>query len=135
VEGFRHGKRLGLMIRNENTDPLYTTDFMRALFEKEGGNLFDVRQAILGHLQQGGDPTPFDRIQATRLAAKGIEYLSDMEGDPTPPAALIGLQAGQVRIHNLEDLPRLADMALGRPKSQWWLELRPIARILAQPGP
>jgi 6-phosphofructokinase 1 len=135
VEGFQHGKRLGLMIRNENTDPLYTTDFMRALFEKEGGKLFDVRQAILGHLQQGGDPTPFDRIQATRLAAKGVEYLAEVGGKPSPPAAMIGLQSGQVRIHNLEDLPRMADMELERPKDQWWLALRPVARILAQPGP
>jgi 6-phosphofructokinase 1 len=135
VEGFTHGKRLGLLIRNENTDPLYTTDFMRALFEKEGGALFDVRQAILGHLQQGGDPTPFDRIQATRLAAKGIEYLVEEGGKPSPAGALVGLQAGQVQIYNLEDLPRMVDMDLQRPKSQWWLELRPIARILAQPGP
>ena len=39
-----------------------------ALFEREGGDLFDVREAVLGHVQQGGNPSPFDRIQATRLA-------------------------------------------------------------------
>jgi 6-phosphofructokinase len=38
------------------------------LFEEEGTDLFDVRPAILGHLQQGGNPSPFDRIQATRFA-------------------------------------------------------------------
>ena len=48
---------------------------MCALFEQEGGELFDVRQAILGHLQQGGDPSPFDRILATRMAAASVEYL------------------------------------------------------------
>jgi 6-phosphofructokinase 1 len=135
VEGFQHGKRLGLMIRNENTDPLYTTDFMRALFEKEGGQLFDVRQAILGHLQQGGDPSPFDRIQATRLAAKCIEYLAEEGGKPSPPGAFVGLHAGRVEIHDLQDLPRMVEMELQRPKTQWWLDLRPIAKILAQPGP
>jgi 6-phosphofructokinase 1 len=135
VEGFKHGKRLGLMIRNENTDPLYTTDFMRALFEKEGAELFDVRQAILGHLQQGGDPTPFDRIQATRLAARGIQYLIEAAASPSPPGAFVGLQAGRVEIHDLQDLPRMADMELERPKTQWWLELRPIATIMARPGP
>jgi 6-phosphofructokinase len=62
-DGFRHGKRLGLLIRNEDANPFYTTAFMCALFEQEGGDLFDVRQAILGHLQQGGDPSPFDRIE------------------------------------------------------------------------
>jgi 6-phosphofructokinase 1 len=135
VQGFAHGKRLGLLIRNENTDPLYTTAFMRALFEKEGGDLFDVRQAILGHLQQGGDPTPFDRIQATRLAARCIDHLTQESGNASRPSALAGLRAGHVVFTDLEDLPRLADRRVRRPKEQWWLNLRYIATIMAQPGP
>jgi len=135
VEGFEHGKRLGLMIRNEHTDPLYTTDFMCALFEKEGGELFDVRQAILGHMQQGGNPTPFDRIQATRLVAKCIDYLIMEAGNRPPAAAAIGLQGGQVKFTPLEDLPRLIEPDARRPKEQWWLNLRSIAAIMAQPGP
>jgi 6-phosphofructokinase 1 len=134
VEGFEHGKRLGLMIRNENADLFYTTDFMCALFEKEGRDLFDVRKAILGHIQQGGNPSPFDRIQATRLAAKGVEYLIREAGNPSPAAALIGLQGGRVEFTKLEDLPRLVEKGFQRPKEQWWLDLRPIARIMAQPG-
>jgi len=135
MEGFRHGKRLGLVIRNEHADPLYTTDFMRALFEKEGGELFDVRQAILGHMQQGGNPSPFDRIQAIRLAAKCIEFLTEAASKDPPAAVAIGLQGGQVQFTDLENLPRLADKEFRRPKEQWWLELQPIARIMAQPGP
>jgi 6-phosphofructokinase 1 len=135
TEGFAHEKRLGLMIRNENADPFYTTDFMRSLFEKEGGDLFDVRQAILGHVQQGGNPSPFDRIQATRLAAKCIEFLIDEAGTMPPRAVAIGLQGGRVEFTNLEDLPRLVERGYRRPKEQWWLELRPIARLMAQPKP
>jgi 6-phosphofructokinase 1 len=135
VEGFSHGKRLGLMIRNENTDPLYSTDFMCALFEKEGGELFDVRQAILGHVQQGGNPSPFDRIQATRLAVACIDFLASQADEPEPQGAFIGLQGGQVQFTSLRDLPRLIDGQAKRPKEQWWLELRPIARIMAQPTP
>jgi 6-phosphofructokinase 1 len=135
IEGFEHGKRLGLMIRNENTDPLYSTGFMRALFEKEGGALFDVRQSILGHIQQGGDPSPFDRIQATRLAAKCIEFLDREAVQASPAAAAIGLHGGRVEFTNLEDLPRVTEKGFRRPRDQWWLELRPVARIMAQPGP
>jgi 6-phosphofructokinase 1 len=135
VEGFAHGKRLGLMIRNENVDPLYTTEFMSALFEKEGGELFDVRQAILGHVQQGGNPSPFDRIQATRLATDCIDFLIE-EGDKrSPRVAAIGLQEGRVEFTGLEDLPRLVEKGVQRPREQWWLEIRPIAKIMAQPGP
>ncbi|MDX9952982.1 MAG: 6-phosphofructokinase [Anaerolineae bacterium] len=133
-EGFRQGKRLGLVIRNENANPSYTTDVICALFGEEGRDVFDVRQNILGHLQQGGDPTPFDRIQATRLAARCIEYLIAEAEKSEPAGVFIGLQSGKVTFTDLEDLPRLADAALQRPKTQKWLDLRPIAKIMSLPG-
>jgi 6-phosphofructokinase 1 len=132
---FRSGKRLGLMIRNEYANPIYTTSFMEALFEEEGGNLFDVRQAILGHLQEGGDPSPFDRIQATRLASACIDYLINQSESQSTEAAFIGWQKGKLVLNNFEDFTRMVDMQYQRPKNQWWLELQPIARLLAQSGP
>jgi 6-phosphofructokinase 1 len=133
--GFRSGKRVGLMIRNEMANPCYDTTFMVSLFEEEGGNLFDVRQAILGHLQQGGDPSPFDRILATRLAKRCVERLIDEAEAGTDAALAIGLNDGNVEFSELEALRRQVDSGFQRPKSQWWMDLRPIARILAQPGP
>ncbi|MBK8020202.1 MAG: 6-phosphofructokinase [Chloroflexi bacterium] len=135
VSGFGQGKRLGLMIRNENANPVYNSNFMAALFEQEGGGLFDVRETILGHVQQGGDPSPFDRIQATRLAGKCIEYLIENAPSKTPMSAFIGIEAGGIQIHNIEDFPRLVDQTYQRPKQQWWLNLQPIAKVLAQPAP
>jgi 6-phosphofructokinase 1 len=135
VNGFKHGKRLGLMIRNEHANAVYNSAFMAALFEEEGGELFDVRQTILGHVQQGGDPSPFDRIQATRLAVKCIEFLIDNAQTEAPMNGFIGLEAGGIQIRNIEDIPRLIDTKYQRPKDQWWLELRPIAKLLAQYAP
>jgi 6-phosphofructokinase 1 len=135
ITGFKHGKRLGLMIRNENCSTIYNSAFMSALFEEEGGDLFDVRQTILGHVQQGGDPSPFDRIQSTRLAARCIDFLIEKVQDGYPSSAFIGLEAGGIQLHDLEELPRLMDEEHQRPKKQWWLDLRPIAKVLAQPGP
>jgi 6-phosphofructokinase 1 len=130
--GFKNGKRLGLLIRNESVNPVYTSDFMAALFEEEGGSLFDVRQTILGHVQQGGDPSPFDRIQATQLASRCINFLIEKAQAGSPDSAFIGLEAGGIQIHDLEEMPRLMDAAHQRPKQQWWLNLRPIARVLAK---
>ena len=135
VEGFRKGKRLGLVVRTEDANPLYTTSFMCALFKQEGGDLFDVRQAILGHLQQGGDPSPFDRILATRFADECVEYLVREAVSDSPSAAFIGVQEGKVTVTPIEELPRLMDMKNERPRDQWWRALEPIARLLAQPGP
>lgn len=135
VTGFKQGKRVGLMIRNEHANEIYTTDFMRALFEEEGGDLFDVRQAILGHLQQGGNPTPYDRILATRLASDCIDYLEDHVAQDQRDSSFIGLVGGEFELTSMEDLPRMVDSKYGRPKEQWWMDLRPIVRLLAQPGP
>ncbi len=135
VRGFREGKRLGLIIRNEDANPTYDTIFMSALFEEESGGAFAVRESILGHLQQGGDPSPFDRIQATKLGRRCVGFLIEEATEHRSAAAFIGMVAGKVRFHQIEDLPRMMDEANRRPKTQWWLGLRTIANALARSGP
>ena len=135
-EGFRHGKRVGLMIRSENANQLYSTSFLAALFEEEGGDLFDVRMAVLGHLQQGGDPTPYDRIMATRLASDAITFIEQECGDPKDEAeaVCIGMVDDVLTYTPLYTVPRIFDEEFQRPKKQWWMRLRPLARMLAQPS-
>jgi 6-phosphofructokinase 1 len=133
-EGFARGKRLGLVIRSEHADPVYTTGFIKALFEREGRDLFDVREAILGHVQQGGDPSPFDRIQATRLASKSVEYLIEQAQVEPRTSAMIGLQKGKVRFTPLSGFPDLIEPGVHRPLEQGWMALRPLARVMARPG-
>lgn len=135
VTGFNQGKRLGLMIRNESAHPVYTTDFMVRLFEVEGKELFDVRQAILGHQQQGGNPSPFDRIQGVRLAVQSVDFLLNEIGQKEPRQVFIGSEGGKIQFTGMEDYQRLEDTDFGRPKKQWWMDLRPVVRVLAQPGP
>ena len=131
---FEHGKRLGLIIRNEYANTFYSTEFMVSLFEEEGGNVFDVRQAILGHLQRGGDPSPLDRILATQLATQCVEYLISEASTGSEACSFIGRHEGRTQILEMQDLPRMTDLKLQRPKTQWWLALRTIARLMAQSG-
>jgi 6-phosphofructokinase 1 len=133
TEDFRRGKRLGLVIRSERADHLYTTAFIQAVFQKEGGGLFEVRQTVLGHVQQGGDPSPFDRIQATRLVARALEFLDDQAGRPAPGSAMMGVQEGHVRFTPLGRLPDLVDAGAQRPANQPWLALRSLAAVMARP--
>ncbi len=134
-ESFQLGQRLGLIIRSENANDTYTTNFVSSLFQEEGAGLFTVRQAILGHLQQGGNPMPFDRILATRFASQCLDFLEAQVGEEEPEGSCIGLVKGKLTFTDLQDVPRLVDAAHGRPKEQWWLDLRPIARIMAQSAP
>jgi 6-phosphofructokinase 1 len=133
--GFQHGKRLGLMIRNEDAHAVYSTNVLCAVFEAESNELFEVRQSILGHIQQGGDPSPFDRIQATRFAARCIDFLIEQAQQPEPAGSFIGIEAGGITLHSLEELPKLVDKDNQRPKQQWWMDLRPIAKLMSQPMP
>jgi 6-phosphofructokinase 1 len=133
--GFNLGKRLGLVIRNEYANPIYSTNFICSLFEEEGREVFDVRPAILGHLQQGGDPSPFDRIQATRLARLCLGQLIEQCNKSDTSACFIGLQNGKFIFHDMRDFDRMADLKLQRPREQWWLELRTIANLMAKLAP
>ncbi len=135
ADGFSKGKRLGLIIRNENANKVYTTAFIRALFEEEGRDLFDVREAILGHLQQGGDPSPFDRILATRLTSHALNHLEQQIEANDIDCTGLGQVGGSLVFTNMEDVPRMFDMEKHRPKKQWWMELRSVARVLAKAGP
>jgi 6-phosphofructokinase 1 len=134
-EGFRQGKRLGLMIRNEYANDIYTTSFMCSLFEEEGKELFDVRPAILGHQQQGGDPSPYDRIQATRLARISLDKLIEQCEQKSDGISFVGLQGGQYKFEDIRDFPRMVDLEHQRPLNQWWMRLVPIAQLLAKLGP
>ena len=133
--GFNSGKKLGLVIRNEYANPIYSTSFICSLFEEEGQDVFDVRPAILGHLQQGGDPSPFDRIQATRLARLCLEQLIEQSSQGDTSACFIGLQDGKFTFHDMRDFDRMADLKYQRPRQQWWLQLKSIAQVMAKLAP
>jgi 6-phosphofructokinase 1 len=131
VESFRVGQRLFLAVRNEKASSMYTSEFLCRLFEQESQGLFDAREVVLGQTQQGGAPSPFDRILATRLAAHSIDWLSDQIDSAKADGALIGLHEGKVRVLSLRDAEELADWEHRRPLKQWWMQLRPIINVLA----
>ncbi|HEY4605930.1 MAG TPA: 6-phosphofructokinase [Blastococcus sp.] len=133
AEGFRSGKRLGLVIRSEHADPVYSTGFIRALFEKEGAGLWDSRAAVLGHVQEGGNPSPFDRIQATRLTARCIEYLAEQLESGARASAMIGFQSGRLQFTDLTSYPLLIQDDAQRPVEQRWRARRPLTRVMDGP--
>ncbi|XP_075275828.1 ATP-dependent 6-phosphofructokinase, platelet type isoform X1 [Opisthocomus hoazin] len=66
----------GLVLRNENCNENYTTDFIYQLYSEEGKGVFDCRKNVLGHMQQGGAPSPFDRNFGTKISAKAMQWIS-----------------------------------------------------------
>ena len=87
VDSFRSGRQLYLVIRNERASKNYTLDVLAKIFSQEGHGLYDVRHAAIGHLQQGGDPSAFDRIMATKLVAHALDLLAEqLEAGTYTPA-------------------------------------------------
>ena len=88
--------------------------------------MFDVRQAILGHLQQGGTPSTSDRVLATRLAVKAIEFITRNINSDEKNYIGVGLKDGQLIEENIENLPGQVNIEYFRPKKQWWENLSEI---------
>ncbi len=130
-DAFMSGKRLSLVIRNEHAHPQYTTDFISKLFEAESRDEFDVRRVVLGHVQQGGDPSPFDRIHAARLAARAVAMIGDALEHGDTSVRCLGVVEGQLTSRPLNDALASCDRQTRRPRKQWWLDLAPMAERLA----
>ena len=133
----------GLIMRNEKANSEYTTEFLYSLFSEEGRDFFSVRKNVLGHMQQGGTPSPFDRNLGTKMASKATNWMVEMaEGNLNPEgkvvtngpdsAVLLGLRRAANPFTPVQDLVEDADFVYRRPKKQWWMQMRSMMRILAR---
>jgi len=98
----------------------YNAQGLLAHFETNRERLgFDLRVTTLGHVQRGGEPSAFDRLLATRLAAGAVDHLA--RGSH---GRLMGLVRGEIRSTPLEDV-------VGQPK-ELDLSLLELQRTLAK---
>ncbi len=132
VESFRSGQRLFMVVANENASSMYTSDFLCRLFEQESQGLFDARKVVLGQTQQGGTPSPADRILGTRLAAHSMDWISNEIDRKRADCAVIGYVKGAVKVMSMRQAEDLADWDNRRPLKQWWMRLQPLVDVLSQ---
>ncbi|XP_044140463.1 ATP-dependent 6-phosphofructokinase, muscle type isoform X1 [Bufo gargarizans] len=132
----------GLILRNEKCSENYTTDFIFNLYSEEGKGIFDSRKNVLGHMQQGGTPTPFDRNFGTKMGSKAVLWMTGkvkecsrhgrIFANTADSACLLGMRKRSLVFQPLVDLKVETDFEHRLPKQQWWLKLRPILKILAK---
>uniref|UniRef100_A0A671MC10 ATP-dependent 6-phosphofructokinase n=1 Tax=Sinocyclocheilus anshuiensis TaxID=1608454 RepID=A0A671MC10_9TELE len=139
LEKMKTTVKRGLILRNEKCNANYTTDFIFNLYSEEGKGVFDCRKNVLGHMQQGGTPTPFDRNFGTKMGAKAVLWLTEKLKESgrifanTPDSACVLVMKKRATIFQpLSDLKEDTDSEHRIPKTQWWLKLRPILKILAK---
>uniref|UniRef100_A0A8C6URN0 Phosphofructokinase, platelet b n=1 Tax=Neogobius melanostomus TaxID=47308 RepID=A0A8C6URN0_9GOBI len=132
----------GIVLRNENCNENFSTDFMYQLYSEEGRGVFDCRKNILGHMQQGGAPSPFDRNFSTKIAAKAMQWITrslkeSFKGgrvfaNSEDTACLLGMRRRALVFQPVSHLQEETDFVHRIPKEQWWLKLRPLMKILAK---
>ncbi|XP_061549247.1 ATP-dependent 6-phosphofructokinase, platelet type isoform X1 [Phycodurus eques] len=132
----------GLVLRNENCNENFTTDFIYQLYSEEGRGVFDCRKNILGHMQQGGAPSPFDRNFGTKVAAKAVQWITRTMKDSykggrvfansEDSACLLGMRRRAMVFQPVAQIKDETDFEHRIPKEQWWLKLRPLMKILAK---
>ncbi|KAM6918539.1 ATP-dependent 6-phosphofructokinase, platelet type-like isoform 2-T2 [Xenentodon cancila] len=132
----------GLVLRNESCNENFTTDFIYQLYSEEGKGVFDCRKNILGHMQQGGAPSPFDRNFGTKVAAKAIQWITRtlkesykggrVFANSEDTACLLGMRRRAMVFQPVAQLREETDFVHRIPKEQWWLKLRPLMKILAK---
>ncbi|XP_058538009.1 ATP-dependent 6-phosphofructokinase, platelet type isoform X3 [Neofelis nebulosa] len=131
----------GLVLRNESCSEHYTTDFIYHLYSEEGKGVFDCRKNVLGHMQQGGAPSPFDRNFGTKISARAMQWLStklkEAQGKgkrfvTDDSICVLGISKRNLLFQPVAQLKKETDFEHRIPKEQWWLKLRPLMKILAK---
>jgi 6-phosphofructokinase 1 len=141
-----------IILRTEDVSKTYTTDVISNILKEEGDEMFDSRTAVLGHIQQGITPSPLDRIRATRLAMRAINFIEEHttealckaheSGSPVPieltnckeSVAVAGISGHSVIFEPVSALMAVTDMKNRKPRTAWWSEHRPIIDLLAGRG-
>ncbi|XP_042637889.1 ATP-dependent 6-phosphofructokinase, platelet type [Orycteropus afer afer] len=131
----------GLVLRNENCNENYTTDFICQLYSEEGKGVFDCRKNVLGHMQQGGAPSPFDRNFGTKISARAMQWITTKLKEPhgtgrkfvtDDSVCVLGISKRNLIFQPVAELKKHTDFEHRIPKEQWWLKLRPVMKILAK---
>ena len=143
IKKFKGGIERGLLLRNEKCSEYFSTDFMVNLLQAEGEGLLMARSCILGHLQQGGNPSPYDRIYGAKISSKATERIVELAneyckdgkvdtGVNSPESAcMVGVSGNGYCFTPLQELKETTKLKQRLPGSQWWFDLRVLLRNLA----
>ncbi|XP_067936194.1 ATP-dependent 6-phosphofructokinase-like [Watersipora subatra] len=133
----------GLILVNERANQNMTSEFICKLYSESGKASFSTRINILGHMQQGGSPSPFDRNTGTKLGTKAAQHMiklyeASLQPDGTvsaensDTAVLVGVIKRKTEYSHVSELAKSTNFAKRIPQDQWWLQLRPLLRLLAK---
>jgi len=128
-----------LILINEKASKVYNARLIADMIREEAHERFESRDALPGHVQQGGVPSAMDRTRAVRLAIKCIEHLETYEDrsdkhileDPIS-CSVIGIKGASVVFSAMKKVEEEdTDWVNRRPKNEFWIGLKDIVDILS----
>lgn len=132
----RSGK---IILRNEKASKTYTTQVVADIIKEESEGRFDSRFAVPGHVQQGGTPSPMDRVRAVRFGVKSLQHMETFF-DMTPEqidkddmsCSVIGIRGAKVKFGAMKYIEENeTDWKDRRPKDEFWIDLVGVVDTLS----
>ena len=128
------GRAGKLILCNEHASATYTSKFIADMIQDEAQERFESRHVVPGHVQQGGTPSPMDRVRAVRLAVRCVQHLESFAGASREAVAaadksmaVIGIRGAKVVFSGMEQLEtRETDWRDRRPREEYWIGLKDI---------
>nr|AGE95918.1 6-phosphofructokinase [Encephalitozoon cuniculi] len=121
---FREKTRRGIVIfRNERTFRSISTKSFCEILKTDSGDLFETDYSILGHIQQGQNPSPIDRINAAILGIEAIDLCRQKCG-----IGVLGFSEDRIKFTKIEEVLKEFDHELDREKNPYWLKYSGICR-------
>ena len=115
----RHGKKFSIIvvaegarpkggevviqrIVKESSDPIRLGGIGFVLGQQiENVTGIETRTVVMGHLQRGGSPTPFDRVLATRLGTKAVDMIQNEDF-----GCMVGVQRSELVKVSLDEVSK-----------------------------
>jgi len=95
-DAYRRGKTHAIIVAAEGVRPS-VTELASQIDEMEIG--FTMRVTILGHIQRGGKPSAFDRLLASRMGTKAVEFLQEGRS-----GVMVGLNGRELAAVDLQEV-------------------------------
>jgi len=142
-DGFRkdvgqsHAGRLLLV--NERASKVYNAQLLSNIIAEESGGLCEARWSVPGHVLQGDNPSPMDRVRSVRLAMRCIEHLESYAGKTGPEIAsdplscsVIGIKGASVVFSAMKEVEENeTDWTHRRPKDVWWFWMKEMVDAMS----
>ncbi|KAI9687000.1 MAG: 6-phosphofructokinase, alpha subunit [Bathelium mastoideum] len=130
-----------IILRNEKASQTYTTQMIADMLKEEANGRYESRCAVPGHVQQGGTPSPMDRVRAVRFGVKSLQHLEEFRrkgmskeqvaADPMS-AAVIGIRGAKVKFSPMDKIEREeTDWKDRRPKNEFWMVYKDVVDTLS----